>query len=163
MSAFSVIMDFDVSGGKAPPPPSSGVRTQAWSEDSAPKLAAPKKEPTPPKLAPPMPGCIAVRYASDGGGPSDQPQVFFFESEPTIPVQSMLSSPIEGRSPYSPGWKAKRYCMISLKQIFISFHASGKQDFFSGKIPIFRLQSKIQPIFIKLILTMGDLGKPLIL
>ena len=84
MSALSVIMDFDVSSSEAPPPPSSGLRTQAWSEDSAPKLAAPEK-PTPPKPAPPMPGYIFVGYAGDGGGPSDQPQIFFFESEPPIP------------------------------------------------------------------------------
>ena len=85
MSALSVIMDFDVSSSEAPPPPSSGLRTQAWSEDSAPKLAAPEKKPTPPQPAPPMPGYIFVGYAGDGGGPSDQPQIFFFESEPPIP------------------------------------------------------------------------------
>ena len=51
MSALSVIMGVDVSGGDAPPPPSSGPRAQAWSEDSTPKPAAPKKEKTPPKPA----------------------------------------------------------------------------------------------------------------
>merc|ERR1712142_138392 len=51
MSALSVIMGVDVSGGDAPPPPSSGPRTQAWSEDSTPKPAASKKEKTPPKPA----------------------------------------------------------------------------------------------------------------
>jgi len=51
MSALSVIMGVDVSGGDAPPPPSSGPRAQAWSEDSTPKPAASKKEKTPPKPA----------------------------------------------------------------------------------------------------------------
>jgi len=51
MSALSVIMGVDVSGGDAPPPPPSGVRQQAWEETPRPPpkpkspVATPKEEP----------------------------------------------------------------------------------------------------------------------